>query len=335
MEPFIQKKTDPSSYFLGRGHLCSTGAPLTLQTLIYKMKKIVLIVSLCTLGFPLLAQQYPLYAQYFNNPMLINPAIAGTSQRLMVGAAYRLQWAGMPGGPVTYNFNGHIALDNNRVGVGVLAVQDQIGDIRNTQFGSVFSYRLRFKDKSFYFGMQAGATRYATDAGEVRVKNNPDPLFGQYSETRFNAGAGVLLLGKQFMLGLSVPQLLNNDVSLGGQAVEVYRTNFYFFGSYSINLGKQIQMKPSTLLRYTRNTPLSADLNFNFVFNQLYTAGLITRNLNTYGLLLQMVMKNYRFGYVFEVPGKQSSLRYITHEVSLSFSLNVLPFHNHPGNGFW
>lgn len=298
------------------------------------MKTIILIASVCALGFPLLAQQDPLYAQYFNNPMLVNPAIAGTSEKLMASAAYRSQWTGVPGGPVTFNFNGQIALDNNRVGVGVIAVQDQVGDIRNTQFGGVLSYRLRFKDKSLYFGMQAGATRYATDAGQVRVQNNPDPLFGQYSETSFNTGAGVLLLNKRFMLGLSVPQLLNNDVSVVGQSVNVYSTNFYFFGSYNIDLSRQVQLKPFTLLRYTRDTPLSADFNVNFVFNQLFTAGLLTRNFNTYGLLLQMVVKNYRLAYVFEVPGKESSLHYTTHEVTLSFSLNVLPFHNRSGNGF-
>ena len=75
-------------------------------------------------------------------------------------------------------------------------------------------------------------------------------------------------------------------------------------------------------------------MNFNFVFNKLYTAGLFARKLNTYGLLLQMVMSNYRLGYVFELPGKGSALNYNTHEVSFSLSLAVLKDHNHYSTGY-
>jgi hypothetical protein len=127
--------------------------------------------------------------------------------------------------------------------------------------------------------------------------------------------------------------MLASSVSQGGQSIQVYSQNFYLFGLYSIYVNDRIQFKPSTLLRATADTPLSVDLNFNFVINKLYTAGLFTRKFNTYGLLLQLVMNNYRFGYVFELPGKSSSLNYATHEISLSLSLDVLSFHNHSSNG--
>lgn len=298
------------------------------------MKKIILITFLCTLGFPLLAQQDPLYSQYFNSPMLINPAVAGSTEKMSAGVAYRYQWAGMAGSPITLNFNSHIALLDNKIGVGVLVVQDKLGDIQNTEFGGALSYRIKLRDKSFYFGMQVGATRYTTDENSVRVQNNPDPAFDQYSETKFNTGAGILVLSDRYTLGISVPRLLASSVSLGGQPVQVYSQNYYLFGSYYINLSERIQLKPSALLRYAGGSSASADINFNFVINQLYTAGLLTRNLNTYGLLLQMIVKNYRFGYVFEVPGKGSALHYTTHELSISFALDVLPSHNHSGNGF-
>jgi len=71
----------------------------------------------------------------------------------------------------------------------------------------------------------------------------------------------------------------------------------------------------------------------SFLINKLYTAGLFTRKFNNYGVLLQMVMNNYRLGYVFELPGKSSALNYSTHEISLSLSLDVLQSHNHSFNG--
>lgn len=297
------------------------------------MKYFLLLLLFCSISSRVWAQQDPLYSQYFNNPMLINPAFAGSNERLYAGAAYRSQWAGIEGGPVTFNFNSHLGLMDNKIGAGVLAVQDKLGDIKNTQLGGVFSYRIKLSNSTFSFGMQAGVTRYATDPNAIRVLNSPDPAFNQFTETKFNTGAGVLFQSERYTLGLSVPRMLASSVSQGGQNIQIYSQNFYLFGAYSIYVNERIQFRPSTLLRATSGTPFSADLNCNFVFNKLYTAGIFTRKFNSYGVLLQMVMDNYRLGYIFELPGKSSSLNYTSHEISLSLSLDVLSFHNHSSNG--
>ena len=265
--------------------------------------------------------------------MLINPAFAGSTDRFYAGVAYRTQWTGVEGAPKTFNMNSHIALMNNKVGLGVIAVQDQIGDIKNTQYGATGSYRIKLSNSTFSFGMLMGATRYTTDPNAVKVQN-PDPLFAQFSETKFNVGAGALLQSERYTLSLSAPRLLPGNVSQGGQSIQVYSQNIYFYGSYLIYLSNKIQFKPSTLLRMTKGSTATADLNCNLVFNQLYTAGVFTRNLNSYGLLLQMIMSNYRFGYVFEMPGKSSALNFASHEVSLSLSLDILNSHNHSRTGF-
>jgi type IX secretion system PorP/SprF family membrane protein len=280
------------------------------------------------------AQQDPLYSQYFNNPMLINPAFAGNNDRLYAGVAYRSQWAGVDGGPVTFNFNSHLALVDNKVGVGIMAVQDQLGDIKNTQYGGTFAYKIKLTNSTFSFGMQAGVTRYATDPNAVKLFNPNDPAFNQFTETKFNTGVGVLLQNERYTLSLSVPRMLASTVSQGGQSIQVYSQNFYLFGAYSFYVNERIQFRPSTLLRATAGTPISADVNANFIFNKVYTAGLFIRKFNTYGVLLQMVMNNYRLGYVFELPGKGSALNFTTHEISLSLSLDVLKSHNHSATGF-
>lgn len=65
--------------------------------------------------------------------------------------------------------------------------------------------------------------------------------------------------------------------------------------------------------RSSLEPPLSVDLNATFVINKLYMAGSFTRQLNTYGLLIQAVVSNFRLGYVFEVPGN-GSMGFSTHE---------------------
>ena len=107
------------------------------------MKYLFIVIVLIMVIPRAMAQQDPLYSQYFNNPMLINPAFAGSNDRLYLGLAYRAQWAGIDGGPSTINFNGHIALADNKMGVGVIVVQDKIGDIKNTQYGASYAYRIK------------------------------------------------------------------------------------------------------------------------------------------------------------------------------------------------
>jgi type IX secretion system PorP/SprF family membrane protein len=279
------------------------------------------------------AQQDPLYAQYFNNPMLINPAFAGSNERLYAGIAYRTQWSGVEGGPKTFNANGHIALVDNKVGVGAIVLQDQIGDIKNTQYSAVGAYHIKILNTKLSFGLQMGATRFATDPNAVRIQNQ-DPLFAQFNETKFNTGAGVLLQNERYTLSLSVPRILSSTVSQGGQSIEVYGQNYYLYGSYLIYVNDLVQFKPSALLRMAKGSSISADVNCNLIFKRLYTAGIFARNLNSYGLLVQAVMSKYRFAYTFEVPGKSSALNFTSNEISFALSLDVLNSHNHSSTGF-
>ncbi|HRK55829.1 MAG TPA: PorP/SprF family type IX secretion system membrane protein, partial [Cyclobacteriaceae bacterium] len=93
------------------------------------MKKfILLLVSSLLLTGLSYGQQDPLYSQYINNPMVINPAYAGLNNNLNASLSYRTQWGGFEGNPTTVNVNGHISLVDNRVGAGLLIVQDKIGN---------------------------------------------------------------------------------------------------------------------------------------------------------------------------------------------------------------
>ena len=273
------------------------------------------------------AQQDPLYAQYYNNPMLINPAFAGSLERFYAGVAYRSQWTGIQGMPVTYNLNSHISLVNNRVGVGVYALQDKLGDIQNTSYGTAYAYRIKMHDATLSFGIQAGFTRYATDPEAIRIKNNPDPNFAQFNETRFNTGAGLMFQNDVYMIGLSVPRILANSVDREGESVQVQKQNFYLYGSYIFQINQQTRFKPSALIRATANASPGIDVNANIELNRKYTGGVFVRGFNSYGLLAQMIIGDLRFGYVFEVPGKNSALYYTTHEVSLAISLSIIQGH--------
>ena len=295
------------------------------------MKKSLLLLALLGLSLSGFAQQDPLYAQYINNPMVINPAYAGLNNNFNASISYRNQWGGFDGNPVTMNVNSHLSLVDNKVGVGMLLVQATIGNVKNTEFQAAFSYKLKLEDKTFSFGMQAGVINFRNNFDNLNLANKADQVFIQNENlSKPNIGAGAILKSEKYFIGLSVPRLLSTTISNGGQDLQLYNQHYYLFGSYVFYLSERIRLKPSVLLKGVKGSPLSTDLNFNVNIDANYTAGVFTRNFNAYGLLLQAKLSDrYKFGYTFELPTNQSvGTRFNTHELFLGIVLPVLSYHD-------
>ena len=294
------------------------------------MSMAVMAISLISQG-----QQDPLYSQYLNNPVLINPAYTGINNKFNAVAGYRTQWAGFDGNPTMINFSSHMSLYQNKVGAGLMVVQDKIGDTRNTEINALYSYKLEFKDYVVSFGLLTGVMTFRNDPDKINPIDQNDPSFTFVKESKFNFGAGIMLKSERLLLGLSVPHLIPTTLSKGGQQMNVYAQHLYILGSYVVYLSEYVRLKPSMLLRATKGSPLSADLNFNVNLEQRYTLGVLTRNFNTFGALVQMNIKDYRIGYVFEVPSNKSlGARFPSHEISLSISLGPLAYHDRAFSNF-
>lgn len=300
------------------------------------MKKL-LPSCLLLLSFALQAQQDPLYSQYMLNPLLINPAYAGLNNNFNAMLGYRAQWTGLEGRPTTINASAHSSLMENKLGVGFLLVQDRIGNISNTETNFSVSYKLEFKEQVLSFGMQAGLQNYRTDFSELNIFDPGDNAFiGGERGSRVNIGAGAVLKSEKYFIGLSVPRLMPSTFENGGQEFELYNQHYYLLGSYVHYLSSNIRLKPSVLLRGVKGAPASVDLAFNVNLNAIHTAGLFTRNFNTYGVLFQTLVKEqYRFGYVFELPTNKSvGTNASTHEISLGVLLSVFSFHGRSLSNF-
>ena len=62
---------------------------------------------------------------------VINPAYAGISEGLSVGALYRSQWVGLDGGPETFTFNIHSPV-GKQLALGFSVISDEIGPVEET-----------------------------------------------------------------------------------------------------------------------------------------------------------------------------------------------------------
>ena len=286
------------------------------------MNKFLLSLFIATLAFHVgNAQQDPIYAQYLTNPLVINPAYAGINNQFNARLQFRTQWAGIEANPKTFNLSSSTSLEQNKVGLGLILLQDKLGDIRNIEVSVPLSYKVKVKESWLSFGMQAGFVNQKNDASKLNIFDPGDPAFMPYSETSINLGAGVMFKHDKYRVGLSVPRLLPATINTSGSPIELYKQHYYLFGSYNFRVSDYVWFKPSALLRGTSGIPLSADINATFTYRDNYSAGIFTRNFNTYGALVQVLVKQWHIGYVFELPGsKTSSIRFTSHEITIGLT---------------
>jgi type IX secretion system PorP/SprF family membrane protein len=296
----------------------------------------VLILAI-TAAAPLQAQIDPLYAQYLNNPLVINPAYTGLNKELNASVSFRKQWAGFDGSPTTFNATAHTSLFDNRMGAGIILVSDQIGEYTNTLAMGTYSYKIQMNRTFISFGLQAGVANYRGDNSELNILDEGDIYFAEnLNTTKPVFGTGVILTNDNLFLGLSAPRLLktkgkytnpDTDETVEG---DVYTQHFYAMASYIVFINERLRLKPAVLLKYVDSNPLSVDVNAVLNIDERYGVGAFTRNFSTYGFLAQAKLgQSFRFAYAFELPtGKSVGVNFTSHEITLGLSLAVFDFHD-------
>ena len=222
--------------------------------------KILLLFSSCLfISVAAWAQQDPLYAQYINNPLLINPAYSGSTTDFNASVMYRKQWAGFDGSPVTMNANAHMALSNNRMGAGLIVLQDQVGVDKTTEVTFTYGYHIRLTDAyTLSLGLQGSAINYYSDYTVLKI-NPADTKFTNTSEWKPNVGTGFLLRSDKLMVGFSVPKLLKAETQIQQFSTGLYSQHAYGFAAYVFPLSYRIKLKPWILARSLAGAPISFD----------------------------------------------------------------------------
>jgi len=106
----------------------------------------------CTVG---VAQQLPQFTQYMYNTISINPAYAGSREVLSVVGLHRSQWVGFQGGPITQTLSVHTPLRNDRIGVGLSFIEDDLGPQNFTYLYGDVSYSIPTGRNRIYASLSA------------------------------------------------------------------------------------------------------------------------------------------------------------------------------------
>lgn len=283
-----------------------------------------IVIGLLSVSFNSIAQQDPSYSMFMYTGTSINPAIAGSAGAASGAALYRDQWTGIKGAPITQFLNADIPVYHDKVGLGLVMYNDQIGVTRNQNIDLQYAYRLKFKKGIFAMGIQGGINNYNANFASVvtNPQNTIDHAFTNVTNSiALNVGTGLFYYNEKFSVGLSIPRLMNKSMD-GLNNSGNYR-KYYLTASYTVNLSPDWIFKPSTLLRIGEGIPLQVDINSNFWYKQKYGFGVSYRtNDSVTGMLQFKVADDFTVGYAYDYIISSMS-RYSTgnNEVMVRFTI--------------
>lgn len=295
----------------------------------------ILTLVLAVLGCSkMIAQQEVMVSQYMFNQLFLNPAYAGSHPYMSSSLLHRSQWLKVEGAPRTSMMAVDAPLMKGKMGAGLSIVHDQIGVSRDLDIAGHYAYHIRVSEGSkLAFGLRAGLSIYSARLSELTYWDANDQVFqGDLTNKPVGKfGFGLYWYDTYSYIGLSVPTIYAADGKIAMNAtgvIEDYFTQHYYLHAGRVfTLNESLDLKPSTMIKYTPAAPIEADVNCNLLYRERIWFGLGYRTGDAVvGMVEYQVNPMLRVGYAYDMT--TSKLRTYTsgsHEVMLGIDFGRDP----------
>lgn len=294
-------------------------------------KSILLLIITLAFGNILNAQYDAMFTQYMFNEMYINPAYAGSKEAMAANLTHRQQWVSFPGRPITSSFTLHGPLANNKMGIGISLLNEQIGKLNRNLLYINYAYRIKTGKKSqLSFGLMAGIHNQVnkfselkpTESGDIQLSNNTPSL------TSPNFGTGIYYYTDKFYAGISIPRMIDDNYlfNANGTIIKNYHLkpslfHYYLTVGRVFDINDNIKCKPQTMIKLVQNAPIQYDFNLNFLINNKIWTGISYRSKADISALIGLqvnpqLLINYSYDYSISNIQKYSQG---SHEFTLAY----------------
>lgn len=258
---------------------------------------------------------YPVYSQYLQNGLMINPAYTGSRGALSALMSYRIQWLGksgfpFSGSPLIQSVSLHTPMKNDRVALGLLTQFMQFGYTKSSSVYASYAYHLRLGGGKLSLGLKGGFDRSNTDFTGILLSKPGDPVFSSNEKPYMlpNVGAGVYYFSSKIFGGISVPSFLTYNRTGTGSVQASHRFDNYRFQITAgglVAFSNFLKFKPSVLIEYSLQNKLNQlDLNGNFILADLIWVGGSWRTTEevAVGIFQVQVNPQLMFGFSYDYP---------------------------------
>lgn len=291
----------------------------------------ILFVFIFWVGSEKLKGQDPVYSQFYNAPLVLNPAFAGIHDGSSISMIYRLQWPGLSAAYNTFSLGYDQYLDKSKLGLGLNITSDSAGDgaLASTKVSGLIGYKLPItRDVFIRGGIELGFVQKRLNWQKLEfydaIESNGGitPGGGAFpslereptntSRQMLDIGSGLLLNGTKFYIGISADHLntpIDNFLSNQEQNYIGLPIRWSFHGGYQFTIVKASKksygsyFSPNIL--YTRQADFSQlNVGSYFAFDQLFL-GLWYRQAGGNGdaaiLTAGWKVDNIKLAYSFDI----------------------------------
>ena len=290
------------------------------------------------------SQQMPLYSQYMMNGFLFNPAVAGSDGFTTIGMSSRDHWVGLDNSPKTnaISFQGRLLRSNykignslfkrkgiskrsGRVGMGGYIFNDKNGYVERVGAQIAYAYHIFMQNKQLSFGLAASTFQFKLAADKLKFRDSDDVFNSEFSNKVLvpDATAGVYLLTTNSYFGLSVANIFQTRVKIGGSPLDYRMFRHYFLmAGWRFNQEDIISYEPSFLIKGTEKMGFQADLQMRFYYNKDFYVGANYRTGTAIGMMLGARLNKLLLSYAFDYT--LSSIQQYSlgsHEINIALKL--------------
>ena len=210
--------------------------------------------------------------------------------------------------------------------------RDIIGIHSDYSLFGTYAYKIKSKRGILSLGIQGGFHHLSSDFNMLYIRSPGDPyLAGVISKLNPNVGVGFLYSAKKFFAGISVPYLLENKMYDIESVLSEAKQNrlYYLHGGFTFEPNKDLKIKPSTQIRVQHGSPLSFDLNCNFIYKDRIGMGVSYRVVDAIIFFFELqVMSNFHIGYAYDhTTSALNQFSNGSHEIMINYRVKIGKLH--------
>lgn len=281
-------------------------------------------------GTEVSAQQNPQYNQYMFNPLIVNPAYAGSKEQLSAVLLNRSQWIGFKGAPMTQTLAIHAPFRQRTVGIGLNIINDIIGPTQNLGVLTAYSYRIRAGKGKLSFGLRGGVYNYAFKWNKIEYKDQSE-LTGMDSKTNHWLPVfdyGMRYSANNFYVGFTMANI-NRPIIRVKNTADSLRFNSILnrfvniTGGYAHVINDDIVFRPSMFIKAVKGQRPTIDVNGSVLLKRNLWLGLSYRTGKTFIAITEYKISSFlSAGYSFDYSmNKLQHFNSGSHEIFISYEV--------------
>lgn len=219
-------------------------------------KRIIYVLTALVLLNPrFMKAQQPSYLTYKYAAALFNPAYTGLQESKQASLVFGREMIGTKNDPMNYHLN-YIQKLQNQFSIGFSA-SNSVFNVQNTLNVAVdAAYQLQLnREHQVYFGIKVGIENFNNRLSSLSISDK-DPSFGgkDLNVTSPMLGAGLLVKGRRYFVGIGVPNLVTKneykDIDSAKKPITNKGIESHLTAGYSLDLNKKLQIIPMLYMGY-------------------------------------------------------------------------------------